>query len=98
MRRNRRGEVVHPQVSPPYRVISGCLAVFMLSVAGLAARSGLDWVLPLSAGSLGVAGGWIALFGWNQVVIEPEASERFRALADPSRPLSTDDDAPGRDP
>lgn len=93
VRRNRNRELVQPQVSPPYRVISGCLSLFMLWVAGFAVRHAFTDLL-LVAGGVAVASGWIALFGWNEVVVEPEASERFRELADPSRPLPSDEIPP----
>ena len=88
-RRNRRGELVHPQVSPPVRVLSGCLSLFILWCATFAIRGAADVSFPflLLTGSLAVGSGWIAVFGWNEVVVDPEASERFRELADPSRPL-----------
>lgn len=86
VRRNRHLELVQPQVSPPIRVLSGCLSLFMLWAAAFAVR--YEFVdLLVVAGGVALASGWIALFGWNEVVVEPVASERFKEMADPSRPL-----------
>ncbi|HEU4558872.1 MAG TPA: hypothetical protein VFS20_13520 [Longimicrobium sp.] len=88
---------MQPQISPPIRVLSGCLSLFMLWAAWTGTLGGLNVDLLVVTGSFALASGWIALFGWNDAVIDPDPSERFRELADPSRPLPADDDAPGRE-
>ena len=84
------------RVRPMLRAASGVLALFILAGVVLDWSDGEPWWTVTGFAVAGFAFGWIAVRGWYEPVIDPEASERFRALADPTRPLPAtgDDSAP----
>ena len=86
-RLNRHGEPIVSLVSPPVRVLSGLLALFLGwgATLGVGESGGLLVVLGFAA--LAVVFAAIALVGVHDLVVDPPATERFHELADPTRPL-----------
>jgi len=90
----RDGELKAQAVGLPVRALCGLVAAAILSfglylvVVGHA--QGRWLVIPMFA-LVAAPFAAIARFGWRVPVVDPVSSDRFRELADPTRPLTDDD-------
>jgi hypothetical protein len=91
---SRRGELVVAQVSPPVRVLCALVATGIGWLVFVVLSRG-EILVSLPFAAVALAFGAVAFTGVPTMVTDPEASERFHALADPARPLDEPGPLPG---